>query len=158
MSTGVQFDRAKLIAVVTAARDSLQAELDDYTKRVEAYKVEVHNEWWINKREGLRRIRNLLSAGLKSSKPITAESLRVDGKGLGDFTYSEPPDFVVNRQVKAPQSGNPKALRGRIANLTGLIDLLNTQAGDVVSANQLRVMGYTKIYDIFRDAALTRAG
>lgn len=152
--TTTEFIVSKLIVIANETIAKYQADLDDHAARIEAYKQRHLADWQRVNLPRIRRVRDALTAAIKTGKPIYLKpELKLDG-----LLYVEPKsgDYGFDQRVSNPANGSRKAVQGRVDELRSIVDALEAQTGKTISVNQLRLIGVPKIGDLFRAAAITK--
>ncbi|QPX62167.1 hypothetical protein PBI_INDLOVU_52 [Mycobacterium phage Indlovu] len=149
----VNLDKTLLIQ---AAKDALagHAEADRvYQADVAAYRARIAAE--ADKTPKLRALRDELSAVLKARRqPTEADARRFkDAAGtdyLSNLVAKEPSDYDVRNNVSRPAGWLSGA---KVASYQGLIKMLEAHTEPTITANQLKLFGYTDLETLFRMAA-----
>lgn len=104
----------------------------------------------------LRALRDELTKFLKTGKQPTADDARRFRAVTGDHDYlrnmyvNVPDDRDVRNNVARPEGWlNPT----RVASYRGLIAMLEANTEDTITANQLKLFGYSDLEALFRAAA-----
>lgn len=144
----VTFNRAQLIKVAEAALAAHTKAQRDYEKACETYRVK-HAERHSN--DGVRRLRDYLTAALRRGGPVTRVEAReaVGATDIERVFYDPVADYVVTRNVEAP----PKLLTAAQAIETkALLEVLRAATGDTVSVNELKLLGLKNLAPVFTAA------
>lgn len=148
------FETATLITVAKAALVLHRLAVRDYEQAVARCKADHLAKWRKVNRPRLIIARDTLTKLLRSTRdPITRQSYRKavgnDTEGIADLFYTEPGDYLIDREVGRPMWGyNLHADHWR-----GLIALLTARAEKEITDTQLARLGYPKLTVLFEAAA-----
>jgi len=147
------FTKKSLINAAEKAIKNREGEINEWQKKIDTFRVEHARTWNDKNRERLVTLRNVLTRELKLTGPVTMAAINKDVPNVGylsDLFYFGPGDYELN------QKAGHKPNESVIATYQGLIELMQAHTGDTISANQLKVLGYTNLTALFNDAV--RAG
>ncbi|ACF05054.1 hypothetical protein Nigel_51 [Mycobacterium phage Nigel] len=146
----VSFNRTALIKAAKTALANHEKAGAAYTAEVKAFR-DNHRADWSPQQMGA--LRDWLSKQLR--KTATAPTVYDARKALGvsdveHVFYAAPQDYDVRKAVTMP-----KALLSpvQVNETKALLEVLNAATGDVVSANELKLLGLTKLAHVFQAAA-----
>lgn len=143
------FTKKSLITAAEKAIKNRQHEILAWQKRVNDVQAEHARAWNESNRDRLVALRNTITRELKTSGPITIDAVRKDFPKvhyLSELFYCGPSDYELKDKVgRRPDESDIEKYRG-------LIDLMKAHTGETISANQLKVLGYTKLTELFNDA------
>lgn len=147
------FTKKSLVDAADKAIKKRQHEVAEWQKKIDAVRSERAREWNDTRRDRIVALRNTLTRELKSSGPIMIGAIRKDFPNvhyLSDLFYCGPSDHELKEKVgRRPDESE-------VEKYLGLIDLMKAHTGDTISANQLKVLGYTNLTALFN--AAVRAG
>ncbi|SKT21324.1 hypothetical protein [Mycobacteroides abscessus] len=148
------FTKKSLITAAEKAIKNRQHEILAWQKRVDNVRAEHARTWNEKGRDRIVALRNAITRELKSSGPVTIGAIRKDLPNihsLSDLFYCGPSDYELKEKVgRRPDESDVEKYRG-------LIDLMKAHTGDTISANQLKLLGYTKLTELF-NAAVREGG
>lgn len=146
------FTTKSLIAAAENAIKNHNADLAEWERKRESFLAEHRAEWTATKRDRLIDFRNNLSGAIKSGKVVDRQSLRRLSRvsDIEDLFYVEPDSYRITKHEIGDKPNG-----GDLASHRGLIALLKAHTGDTISANQLKVLGYTNLTALFNAAVRT---
>ncbi|QFP94672.1 hypothetical protein I5G59_gp52 [Mycobacterium phage LilMcDreamy] len=153
----VNLDKTLLIAAAQEALDGHDKADVIYQRDVAAYRAERAKK--NDRLPGMRALRDELSALIKAKRQPTEEDAKrfkslAGCDYLSNFHVTEVTDYDVRNNVKKPPNWLPE---GRRASYQGLIKMLNAHVEPTITANQLKLFGYTDLEALFRAAAQSGA-
>jgi len=145
----VTFNRSALIKAANAALTNHTKAQVARTRAVEDYKLNHRGEW---SPEKLTKLRDWLTQQLRRNAAPTRfdarKAIRVNH--LEDAFYGAPDSYQINRNVTVPKGLLSPA---QVQETRALLEVLKAASGDVVSANELKLLGLTKLSHVFKAAA-----
>ncbi|AEJ95724.1 hypothetical protein SEA_WALELIANO_49 [Mycobacterium phage Waleliano] len=146
----VSFNRAALIKAAKTALANHDKAQASYAQAVRDYRDNHRGEW---SPQQMGALRDWLSKQLRKggAAPTVADARKAVGVTDVEYVfYSPPADYDVRKAVT-----QPKALLSpvQINETRALLEVLNAATGDVVSANELKLLGLTKLAHVFQAAA-----
>lgn len=157
LPTSITFDKAVLIGTAESALATHAKADAAYQAAKQAYRDE-HNP--PSRRENIIALRDALSAFIKTKRAPTSQDAK-DWRRLAGEDYlsnlydREVSDNEVRNNVDRPAGWMPA---DRAASYRGLIAMLKAHVGDTITANQLKLFGYTNLEALFRTAATDPGG
>lgn len=145
------FNRTLLIKVAQEALTQHERVETEHQQAVAAYQAKHAERYAETSRARARELRDALTKALKSPGPIHSKTVsHVTGSRYTDNFYNEPSDYDIKKHVEAPKGLlNPS----EIAETRALVQVLQSATGDTVSANELKLLGLTKLQPVFVAAA-----
>ncbi|AGT12951.1 hypothetical protein KAYACHO_47 [Mycobacterium phage KayaCho] len=147
----VSFNRAALIKAAKAALANHDKSQAEYKKAVEAWKLNHAAEW---SPEKLGRLRDLITKHLRRAGNPTltrAEARKVLGVSDVEYVfYTAPQDYEIRNGVSRPDALLSPA---QVTETRALLQVLEAASGDVISANELKLLGLTRLSHVFQAAA-----
>ncbi|AGT12790.1 hypothetical protein PHELEMICH_53 [Mycobacterium phage Phelemich] len=129
---------------VIALHDEAVAE---WERKTAAHQARHRDLWWENNRERVTALRNYLTRSLKNDTPPTnkeANRLMATTSGYVQF-------FVPTGE---PSGDKPDGYYVKnLGDLPGLVAMLQAHTGDTISANELKLVGYDRLTQLFQLAA-----
>lgn len=155
--TSITFDKAALINAAEAALKAHERADGEYQKAVAKYR---RDNSPASKHANIVALRDALSAFIKTKRAPTAADVKVfrEAAGTSDIgnLYDKPvDDYQVRNNVSKPTGWLSNERRTSWA---GLITMLKAHTGDSVTANQLKLFGYSNLEPLFRAAATLADG
>ncbi|SKX79839.1 Uncharacterised protein [Mycobacteroides abscessus subsp. bolletii] len=143
------FSKKSLIDAAGRAIKNREQAIAAWQKQVDDVKAEHARKWNEQGRERTVILRNILTRELKTAGPVPLSAIRKelpDAQYLSDLFYSGMAEYELNKKVgRKPDASVIEKYRG-------LIELMKAHTGETISANQLRLLGYTKLAEIFNAA------
>lgn len=137
-------------ALIEAAEKVLKQHRDaveQWQRQTAAYQAEHRDTWWSENHDKIVALRNYLTRCLKNNTPPDqSEACRLMASRNGYISfYSSPGE---------PGGDKPAGYYVRnVGSLPGLVAMLKAHTGETISANELKLVGYDKLTDLFTLAA-----
>lgn len=148
----VTFNRAQLAKVAEAALINHDQARINQQAEIELWKANRSFDHKVKNRAGLRRLRDALTAALKADKVLTRQEIR-DKVGVSDVEnlfYYPPRDYDVSRECpKVTGLLSP----AEAVEIRSLLAVLNAATGDLITANELKLLGLKNLSPVFIAAA-----
>ncbi|AKU45253.1 hypothetical protein GODINES_54 [Mycobacterium phage Godines] len=150
--TSITFDKKALIKAANAALDVHDKANVEYRRRCAAYIAENTAP---SKRDNIVALRDALSAFIKTKRTPTLEDTKRFRAAAGSDYLSELRDREVSENEVRNNVPRPEGWLNAttVGSYRGLVAMLNAHTGDTVTANQLKLFGYTNLEGLFRAAA-----
>lgn len=150
--TSITFDKVALIDAAEAALKVHAAADREYQKAVAKYRRDTAPP---SQRDNIVALRDALSAFIKTKRTPTAADVKefraaAHTSDIGNLYDREVDDYQVRNNVSKPAGWLSNERRTSWA---GLVAMLQAHTGDSVTANQLKLFGYTSLEPLFRAAA-----
>ncbi|AGU91968.1 hypothetical protein ADAWI_50 [Mycobacterium phage Adawi] len=146
----VSFNRAALVKTAKTALANHEKAQVEHAKAVRDFRDNHRGEW---SPQQLGALRDWLSKQLrKGGAAPTAHDAR-KALGVSDVEYvfyAAPQDYEIRKAVTRPANLLSPA---QVTETKALLEVLNAATGDVVSANELKLLGLTKLAHVFQAAA-----
>lgn len=149
----VTFHRAQLIKVAGEAIAAHEKAKAEYAKAVEQFKAEHAARFHDDHREGIKKLRDYLTASIKRGGPVLrreARAVATAGYDLENLFYSGVDDYIVREKVQRPKGLLTPA---ELIETGALLKVLEAASGDTVSANELKLLGLKNLGPVFVAAA-----
>lgn len=147
----ITFNRIQLIKVATEALAEHDRQRLVYAKALAKFRVEHASEHRDRHHLGLRRLRDYLTAELRKGGPVSTPGRQVLGThAVSDLFYSKPADYIVERGTSTPKGLLTPA---EATETRALLKVLEAATGDVVSVNELKLLGLKNLQPVFAAAA-----
>ncbi|AER49365.1 hypothetical protein STINGER_50 [Mycobacterium phage Stinger] len=145
----VTFNRAALIKTAKAAIANHQKSQADHAKAVKDFRDNHRGE---RSPQTMGKLRDYLTQQIRKGAAPSAYDAR-KALGVSDVEYvfySAPSDYDIRKAVTAPTGLLSAA---QLSETNALLEVLNAASGDVVSANELKLLGLTRLAHVFKAAA-----
>lgn len=142
----------KTQSLITAAYQALKNYERDRAawERKKTKFVADHRAAWVGeKRPQVIALRDALTKALKANAVVEYDSIadvasKIRSHGLSYICYSPPSPYEIGQEIGS-RPGIPTGFQG-------LIELLKAHTGDTITANQLKLLGYTNLTGLFNAA------
>ncbi|AKF14718.1 hypothetical protein SEA_ALANGRANT_53 [Mycobacterium phage AlanGrant] len=147
----VSFSRTALVKTAQAALTNHEKAQKDHARAIKDYQDNHRGEW---SPQAMAQLRDWLSKQLR--KAGNAAPTKFDAHkalGLSDVEYvfyAPPADYDIRKAVTKPR-GLLSAVQ--VTETRALLEVLKAATGDTVSANELKLLGLTKLGHVFQAAA-----
>lgn len=149
----VTFNRTQLIKVAESALTAHDKAVKTREADVAKYKAKHAEDQVTVTRERALKLRNGLTILLKKSGPIGYEDVKKVNGGtysLSDRFYTGPSDYEIRNNVTSPKGILTPA---EVVETKALLQVLKAATGDVVTANELKLLGLKNLAPVFTAAA-----
>lgn len=146
----VSFNRAALVKTAKTALSNHEKAQADHAKAVRDFRDNHRGEWSPQK---LVELRDWLSKQLRKggAAPTAGDARKALGVSDVEYVfYAAPVDYDIRKAVTRPANLLSPA---QVTETKALLEVLNAATGDVVSANELKLLGLTKLAHVFQAAA-----
>ena len=146
----VTFNRAALVKAANAALTNHDKAQATRTKAVRDYRDNHRGEW---SPEKMGELRDWLTKQLRKAGNAPTKYDARKAMGVSDVEYvfySKPEDYDIRKAVAVPAGLLSPA---QVNETRALLEVLKAATGDVVSANELKLLGLTKLAHVFQAAA-----
>ncbi|QBI96414.1 hypothetical protein SEA_DONNY_56 [Mycobacterium phage Donny] len=119
----------------------------EWKRQTDAHQANHRDQWWEDNRERVTALRNYLTRSLKNDTPPTnREANRIMNTSSGYVQFFVP--------VGEPNGDKPDGYHVRnLGDLVGLVAMLKAHTGETISANELKLVGYDRLTQLFQLAA-----
>ncbi|OHU29061.1 hypothetical protein [Mycobacteroides chelonae] len=148
----VTFNRLQLIKVAESALAAHSKAASAHDADIAKFKADHSEKQALLTRERAVILRDALTKALKRSGPIRYEDVRKANGGdysLSGRFYSEPSDYDVSKEVTSPRGLMTPA---QVVETKALLQVLKSATGDVVTANELKLLGLKNLAPVFTAA------
>ncbi|AKF14625.1 hypothetical protein AVJ28_gp56 [Mycobacterium phage Baee] len=140
----------KTQSLIDAAESVIKLHEDavaEWERQTAAHQAQHRDQWWENNRDRVTALKNYLTRCIKNDTPPTskeAERLMASRSGYVQF-------FVPTGE---PSGDKPDGYFVRnLGDLAGLVAMLKAHTGETISANELKLVGYDRLTQLFQLAA-----